>query len=217
VTYVVIYKINAEFLVKGIHFTKIAFVQMLRLAFQTQTFYPEFKYDPKDVDSMLSVVEAWPRRVLKAPAIAVSIGGMIADRSSLQPTEEFAELRDANNIPVGVFSSGILNMTVRLEIFAITNSDCRKVTDLTMLFCRNLFQYKMAEFGIGYKNIRTVGESTISWQGQLLHMNTLELPCTSEYQVMFPSALWEAVNKLHIDLYDDGSGYKLNEFNIPEP
>lgn len=190
-----------EFILKGTDFIKAAFVVALRAAYQAQTYFTIYKYNPDDTLTGLSIYESFPKRPLKVPAIIVMTTGGDISRSTLDSEDYLKETRTVpGEAPSDKFGWGRVDTTVQITILGLQDRDRRKLTDLTGLFCRHLFVDKFASFGIGYKSIKIGGEQEQEWQGQMLYTNTLTLPCYTEFQVKYPVSLTDVIARLDLSM-----------------
>ena len=196
--YIVTYSVAPNTLIHGTDFVKAAFVVALRAAFTAQTLYPAYTYSVKDTDTKLGIYESFPKRPFKNPGIVVSIGAADMNRTTLSGTDLLKEERDSEGVPVAYFAWGSVPMQVNVGIVAITDSDRRKLTDITAHFIRHLFAYQFSKFGIGYKSVHIDGEKDSEWQGQLLYMNNISIPVYTEWQVKYPIALVDVISAIEL-------------------
>lgn len=187
------------FQMRGGDFIKSAFVACLRAAFQTQDFYPLYKYNADDTLTKLSIYDSFPKRVFKNPAIIVSVGPSKISRTELDSDDTLHEVRETpGGPPTGVFAWGKVLSPVTITVVALSDRDRRKLTDLVGLFCQHLFRGKFAAYGIGYKDVTTAGETDTEWQGQLLYTNSVTVDCYTEYQINYGVDLLDTIRDLVI-------------------
>ena len=196
--YIVTYTVAPDVLLKGTDFVKAAFTAALRAAFTAQTIYPAYIYSANDVESKLGIYQSFPKRPFKNPAIVISVGAADMNRTTLSDTDMIREERDSNGVPISYFAWGTVPMQVNVGIAAITDSDRRKLTDITALFIRHLFTNKLAQFGIGFKNVHIDGEREQDWQGQTLYMNNISVPCYTEWQCRYPISLVDVIKDISV-------------------
>ncbi len=199
VTYTVSYTTaEPSILIHGTDYVKAAFVSALRAAFAAQTWFPLYRYSTNDTLSGISIHESFPKHPFKAPALIVGVGSMAVNRNTLSETDQLSETRGGNGVINGFFSWGSLTPLVKIQVAALTDSDRRKMADITALFCRHLFTRLFARYGIGYKQITVVGESDQDWQGQTLYLQEIQIPCYTEFQVLYPVDLVDIIDNLQI-------------------
>ncbi len=192
---------DPTFLLKATDYLHLAFTKALRTAFAAQDFVARYKYNTRDTLSKISIYDHFPKRPWKAPSIIVSTGKCDFTRSTLNSQEFLQEYKNpSTDIVEAFYAWGKIDTDVYLNIRGRTDRDCRKLTDLTMLFCRHLFKAKFVKFGIGFDSIIADGEDTTDWQGQLQYTNRIAIPCYTEFQVKYPVELVENINNLDIEI-----------------
>jgi len=196
--YIVVYEVAPSTLLKGTDFVKAAFVAGLRTAYSTQTMFPAYVYNTNDTLSLMGIYPSFPKRPFKNPGLVVSTGTAEMNRTTLSDTDQLREERDDAGVPISYFAWGQVPVEVKIQIVATTDSDRRKLTDITALFIRHLFAFQFAKFGIGYKNLRINGETEADWQGQQLYMNSITIPCYAEFQVRYPIKLVDVIRDINI-------------------
>lgn len=199
VTYTVNY-VTAEpdMIIRGSDYIKSAFVAALRAAFAAQTWFPLYRYNTNDTLTGVAIHETFPRRTLKVPTIVVSVGAMAVDNTTLSESDYLCEVTDESGTITSFRSWGGMTPEVKIEVYAIEDSDRRKLTDITAIFCRHLFRRFFAKYGIGYKRIRINGEGDQVWQHQVLLTNSISIPCYTEWQVQYPVELVDIIDNLEI-------------------
>jgi hypothetical protein len=196
--YIVTYDVAPTTLLKGTDFVKAAFTAAIRVAFTNQTLFPAYVYSTDDTKSLLGIYQSFPKRPFKNPAIIVSTGPATMNRTTLSDNDMLREERDDAGVPISWFAWGQTPVEVKIQIAAITDSDRRKLTDITALFIRHLFTFQLAKFGIGFKQVHIVGETEAEWQGQSLYMNSITIPCYTEFQVRYPIKLVDVIGNINI-------------------
>lgn len=216
VLYTVTYTCHASLLFKGVDFIKTAIVKCLRVAYTVQPFYTDFVYNASDVQTKISILPAWPNRVFKTPAIIVSVApGGAMEPTHLAQNESIAIVEDEDGNPSSAVSSGGMGIPISIEIVSTRNSDICKLCDLTVLFLRTLFTWRLSNYGISFKNITIGGEDTAVINNQTYYKIAISFTCYTEYQVALPIALVDTINKTNFKLYDTESDLLLNEYDTP--
>ena len=182
---------------RGGDYIKAAFVSALRAAYAAQTWFPLYRYNVNDTLSGLGIHESFPKKPIKAPVIVVKIAPSRMKRTGT-PASDFVGEVTTNDVITGYYAWGDIDTEVSVEIYAVTDSDRRKLTDITALFMRHLFTRLFAKYGIGYNNIRTTGEQEVEWQSQLLYTNSIHVDCHTEWQVEYPVELVEIIDNLSV-------------------
>lgn len=196
--YNVTYSVAPTVLLHGTDFVKAAFTAALRAAFTNQTLFPAYVYNTDDTKSTMSIYQSFPKRPFKNPAIIISTGTADMNRTTLSTADQIREERDDQGVPISWYAWGQIPIEVKIQIAAITDSDRRKLTDITALFCRHLFTNAIAQFGIGFKNVRINGETEADWQGVPLYLNSITIPCYTEWNCRYPIALVDVISKISI-------------------
>ena len=196
-TYTVDYLAAPGVLLHGTDFVKAAFTAALRAAFTAQRLYSAYVYNPNDIVSTMGIHQSFPKVPFKNPGLVISIGAATMDRTTLSGTDLLTEER-IDGIPVSYYAWGTVPMQVNIGVVALTDSDRRKLTDITALFVRHLFAHQLSRFGIGYKSVKIEGEREQEWQGQLLYMNTISVPVYCEWQVRYPIELVNVVSAIEL-------------------
>jgi hypothetical protein len=196
-TYTVDYMVAPGVVLHGTDFAKAAFTAALRVAYTNQKLYSAYVYNPVDTRSTLGIYQSFPKVPFKNPGIVISTGSAQMDRTTLSGSDLLTEER-VNGVPVSYYAWGTIPMQVNIGIVAITDTDRRKLTDITAFFIRHLFAYQLSKFGIGYKSVKIEGEKETEWQGQTLYMNNISIPVYMEFQVRYPIALIDVINKIEL-------------------
>ena len=196
-TYAVDFVASPAVLLHGTDFVKAAFTAALRTAFTHQRLYSAYVYNPNDTLSTMGIHKSFPRVPFKNPGLVISIGPAQLDRTTLSGTDLLTEER-IDGIPVSYYAWGTIPMQVNIGVVAITDSDRRKLTDITAFFVRHLFTYQLAKFGIGYQSVHIDGEKETEWQGQLLYTNNISIPVYCEWQTRYPVELVNVINSIQL-------------------
>ena len=196
-TYSVSYAVSPGVLIHGTDFVKAAVTAALRVAFTNQRLYRAYIYNPDDTLSTMGIHQSFPKAPFKNPGLVISIGPADMDRTTLNGRDLLTEEK-VDGVPVSYFAWGSVPMQVNIDIVAITDTDRRKLTDITAHFVRHLFAWQLAKFGIGYKSVHINGEKDEEWQGQLLYLNTITIPVYTEWQVHYPIALVDVIGNIDI-------------------
>lgn len=193
---------SAQFIVRGTDYVKAAFVLSLRKAFNAQPFFPIYKYDDIEANTKISIFSTFPKQPLTVPAIIVSTSGGSFSRSTLDSEDLLHDNIDSSE-PESFTAWGKLEINAVITIYALTDRDRSKLTDLTALFCRHLFINKFASLGIGYSEVTVRGEGTMDWQHQILYTNSISIPCYTEFQVSYPVELIDVINNINISIINE--------------
>jgi len=99
-----------------------------------------------------------------------------------------------------LYFTGILQVHIKITIFAATVTDVEKLTDLVTVFLRFFLRDKLAELKITYTKIDVSGVSTTEWNGELLYSTTITIGnCHTEYELVFPESLLGYINQINIE------------------
>lgn len=156
------------------------------------------------------IYTAFPLRNFNSPLIIVNVSGGNASVRSVGPQEQL-EIRTING-EKHVYFSGILQLNVRIDIYASSVTDVEKLLDFVVVFLRFFLRDKLAELNITYTQVTINDLRTIEWNGQLLYSSSISIAnCNSQYELIFPYPLLNFVDNLNITMKIEDF---LNNLNV---
>ena len=99
-----------------------------------------------------------------------------------------------------LYFTGILRLSIEINIFASTVTDVEKLVDIITVFLRFFLRDKLAELKVTYTKMNVSGISTVEWRGELLYKATITIEnCHSEYELIFPESLLGYIERINIE------------------
>ena len=124
-----------------------------------------------------------------------------------QPVTAVASYGTFNNIvnvtdPVGKWVQSQVQIPVKITIYALSNTDRERITDLVLLYVRHVFRPAFSAIA-QYIKISLGGETEEDWKNAPLYKNTVTVDCWSQYSNYIDQstfALIEQINVTNIDV-----------------
>jgi len=182
-------------------FIKSVFCKCLQAGFSADIEdLTNYRYDPDLRKSKIGIWTSFPRKMVKVPFIVVSAEPSDASIAYLDASGEGLSedvIKDGNVVAKRV--RGKMVTTAKCSIVADSPTDRAKITDLAALMLRFIIRFKVAEAGIGYKDIKvgTEGEETIAGEQRFTNSITLS-DCYTEFEDDIPIEIFEKIEAIQV-------------------
>lgn len=181
-------------IVRLAQFIKLAFVALLRTAFESDVVPEEYRYNADEKLSKLQIYREFPRRIFRPPCIVVTANAGDANIQVLGEEERFFETQEDKTV------GGLITIPINIKVYAATTTDRENLTDLLVFLIRFVFRNKLNKSNIHYKRIRILGEAKEEWQNQSIYTNGITVDCITENQYIIPEKLIDIIEKINLDV-----------------
>ena len=179
---------------------KYAFVALLRQGFASSLTPDDFKYDNVDPNkTKVTIHTAFPRKILKLPAIIISAEA--GDNSVRFLQDDMLEpVLDSEGNEVGYLFGGPLELGIRVTIFSYSTFEREKLIDLCALYIRIVYKTVLKSYGVEITGIRIGGETQSEVDEKVVYENSLVIDTHSEIQYTLSTEDMETLNKINLEI-----------------
>ena len=105
------------------------------------------------------------------------------------------------SVPAGKWVQSQVQIPIRIAIYASSNTDRERITDLVVLYLRHVFRPILKPY-VTYAKILVGGEAQIEWKSQTVYNNDITIDCWSHYAHYIDQSMYALINNINIEEID---------------